>query len=199
MMSECIAANIQDMMKAIGEEGLQRLLSDFSSPLNKEVEDFVRNKSIEFAKKKLSITYLVIRKTDDGDVILAGIFTLAHKAVEVTNTNISNTARRKLSRYAKLDEEADKCNVSAFLIAQFGKNSAVPGEWMVSGNELMDLTFEILKHVQYYVGGGVVYLDCEDIDKVLEFYQSDYNRFKKFGERESEIEGKRYLQLLRFF
>ena len=74
MMSECIAANIQDMMKAIGEEGLQRLLSDFSSPLNKEVEDFVRNKSIEFAKKKLSITYLVIRKTDDGDVILAGIY-----------------------------------------------------------------------------------------------------------------------------
>lgn len=44
---------------------------------------------------------------------------------------------------------------------------------MVSGNELMDLTFEILKHVQYYAGGGVVYLDCEDIDKVLEFYQSD--------------------------
>lgn len=63
----------------------------------------------------------------------------------------------------------------------------------------MDLTFEILKHVQYYAGGGVVYLDCENIDKVLAFYQSDYNRFKKFGERVSESEGKRYLQLLRFF
>lgn len=27
----------------------------------------------------------------------------------------------------------------------------------------MDLTFDILKHAQYYVGGGVVYLDCEDM------------------------------------
>lgn len=198
-MSECIAVNIQDMLKAIGEEELQSLLSDFSSPLNEEVEDFVRNKSIEFAKKKLSITYLVIGKTDGGENLLAGIFTLAHKAVEVTNTNISNSARRKLERYARLDRETDKYNVSAFLIAQFGKNSAVPGGWEITGNELMDLTFEILKHVQYYVGGGVVYLDCEEIDKVLEFYQSDYNRFKRFGERKSESEGKRYLQLLRFF
>lgn len=198
-MSECIAVNIQDMLKAIGEKELQRLLSDFSSPLNGEVEDFIHNKSVEFAKKKLSVTYLVIRKTADGGNVLVGIFTLAHKAVEITNTCISNTARRKLSRYAKLDEETDKYHVSAFLIAQFGKNSAVPDEWRISGNELMDLTFEILKHVQYYVGGGIVYLDCEDIDKVLAFYQSEYNRFKKFGERISESEGKRYLQLLRFF
>ena len=198
-MGECIAVNIQDMLKAIGEEKLQRLLSDFSSPLNEEVEGFVRDKSIEFARKKLSITYLVIRRTDSGETVLMGIFTLAHKAVEVTNINISNTARRKLERYARLDKETDKYNVSAFLIAQFGKNSAVPEEWKITGNELMDLTFEILKHVQYYVGGGIVYLDCEEIDKVIEFYQSDYNRFKKFGERKSESEGKRYLQLLRFF
>lgn len=198
-MSKCIAVNIQDILKAGGEEKVQSLLSDFSSPLNEEVEDFVHNKSIEFAKKKLSITYLVIRKTDDGKTVLVGIFTLAHKAVEVTNTNISNTARRKLSRYAKLDEETDKYNVSAFLIAQFGKNSAVSEKWKISGNELMDLAFEVLRHVQYFVGGGVVYLDCENIDKVLGFYKSDYNRFKIFGERMARSEGKLYLQLLKFF
>ena len=198
-MSKCIAVNIQDILKAVGEEKVQSLLSDFSSPLNEEVEDFVHNKSIEFAKKKLSITYLVIRKTDDGKTVLVGIFTLAHKAVEVTNTNISNTARRKLSRYAKLDEETDKYNVSAFLIAQFGKNSAVSEKLIISGNELMDLAFEVLRHVQYFVGGGVVYLDCENIDKVLGFYKSDYNRFKIFGERMARSEGKLYLQLLKFF
>ncbi|MCM1263493.1 MAG: GNAT family acetyltransferase [Butyrivibrio sp.] len=198
-MSQCITVNIQDMLKAIGEEELQRLLSDFSSPLNEEVEDFVHNKAIEFAKKKLSITYLVIRQIDSGENLLVGIFTLAHKAVEVTNVDISNTARRKLERYAKLDEETNRYNVSAFLIAQFGKNSSISDKWEISGNELMDITFNILEHVQYYVGGGVVYLDCEDIDKVLEFYQSDYNRFKIFGERKSKSEGKKYLQLLRFF
>ena len=35
-MNDCIAVNIQDMLKAIGEEGLLRLLSDFSCPLNRE-------------------------------------------------------------------------------------------------------------------------------------------------------------------
>lgn len=96
-------------------------------------------------------------------------------------------------------QKGDKYNVSAFLIAQFGKNNNIPKEYSISGNELMDLTFEILKHVQYYVGGGVIYLDCEDIEKVLNFYQSDNNRFKIFGERISEVDQKRYLQLLRFF
>ena len=42
-------------------------------------------------------------------------------------------------------------------------------------------------------------MDCEDVDQVLAFYQSDYNGFKRFGERVSQREGKRYLQLLRFF
>lgn len=56
-MNDCIAVNIQDMLKkAIGEEKLLKLLSDFSCPLNREEEDFVRNKSIDFAQRKLSIT-----------------------------------------------------------------------------------------------------------------------------------------------
>ncbi|EOS71435.1 hypothetical protein C818_00679 [Lachnospiraceae bacterium MD308] len=59
-------------------------------------------------------------------------------------------------RYATLDKDTNKYNISAFLIAQFG-------------NELMDLTFELLKHVQYCVGGGVVYSDCENVVKVESF------------------------------
>ena len=39
-MNDCISVNLQDMLKAIGEEKLLKLLSDFSCPLNKEVEDF---------------------------------------------------------------------------------------------------------------------------------------------------------------
>ena len=204
-MNDCIAVNIQDMLKAIGEEKLSKLLSDFSCPLNREVEDFVRNKSIDFAQRKLSITYLVMKRTNEDKNILVGIYTLSHKAIEITNSNISNTTRKKLLRYAALDKDTNKYNISAFLIAQFGKNNAVPKNYAVedgktiSGNELMDLTFELLKHVQYCVGGGVVYLDCENVVKVLDFYQNGCNRFKIFGERESDVDQKRYLQLLRFF
>ncbi len=40
-MNDCIAVNIQDMLKAIGEEELLRLLSDFSCPLNKETFHYI--------------------------------------------------------------------------------------------------------------------------------------------------------------
>lgn len=72
-MNDCIAVNILDMLKAIGEEKMMKLLSDFSCPLNAEVEDFVRNKSIDFAKRKLSITYLVMKKVNEEKRILVGI------------------------------------------------------------------------------------------------------------------------------
>lgn len=159
----------------------------------------MRNKSIDFAQRKLSITYLVMKKTNEAKNILVGIYTLSRKAIEITDSNISSTTRKKLLRYATLDKDNDKYNISAFLIAQFGKNNAVPEKYSITGNELMDLTFELLKHVQYCVGGGVVYLDCEDVVKVLNFYQNDCNRFKIFGERESELDQKKDLQLLRFF
>lgn len=58
-MSNCIAVNIQDMLKAIGEEELLRLLSDFSCPLNTEVEDFVRKKAIDFAKENFLLHILL--------------------------------------------------------------------------------------------------------------------------------------------
>lgn len=120
-MNDCIAVNIQDMLKAIGEEKLSKLLSDFSCPLNREVEDFVRNKSIDFAQRKLSITYLVMKRMNEAKNILVGIYTLSHKAIEITNSNISNTTRKKLLRYATLDKDTNKYNISTFLIAQFEK------------------------------------------------------------------------------
>ena len=52
--------NILDMLGAIGEAELQQCLSDFSCPINPEIEQFVLNNAIEFAKKKLSVTYFVV-------------------------------------------------------------------------------------------------------------------------------------------
>ncbi len=140
-----------------------------------------------------------MKKINEERRVLAGIYTLSHKAIEVTNTSISNTVRRKLSRYATLDKDTDKYNVSAFLIAQFGKNSAVPKENSISGNELMDLTFEILEKVQHDIGGGIVFLECEDKVKLLNFYQSEKNGFMSFNERYSVNDNVKYIQLFNFF
>lgn len=194
-MREYTVVNILDMMAAIGEENLITLLSDFSCPLNGEIEKFVWCNAIEFAKKKMSITYFLMDL--DGEIV--AIFTLTHKAVEIGNAKLSSAMRKKLSRYAQLDENTNSYTVSAFLIAQLGKNYNFKNVLDLSGNSIMDDAFEILERVQRDIGGGIVYLECEDRPKLLRFYQNDKNRFKVFGERYSESDQIKYIQLLKLF
>lgn len=194
-MRQFDTVNILDMIGAIGEAKLKQCLSDFSCPINPEIEQFVVNNAIEFAKKKLSVTYFVVNEFGK----IAAIFTLAHKAIEIGNANLSNSKRKKISRYAIWDSETESYTMSAFLIAQFGKNYAVDEGKDISGNELMDLTFEVLEKVQHDIGGGIVFLECEDKGKLLDFYQSEKNGFMQFNERYSVDDNIKYMQLFHFF
>ena len=187
--------NILDMIEAIGEESVNLILSDFSCPKNDEIESFIKNNAVDFAKRKMSITHLVV---DERGKIVA-IFTLTHKAVKIGDEVLSSTLKKKIKRYAQLDESTNSYMVSAFLIAQFGKNYEERDGEAVSGNDLMDIAMEILSDVQHDIGGGVVYLECEENPKLLSFYQNENNCFRIFGERYSDSEKTKYLQLLRFF
>ena len=53
---------------------------------------------------------------------------------------------------------------------------------------MMDCAFDILTRVQHEVGGGLVYLECEDKKQLLEFYGNQQNRFVPFGKRYSDKE-----------
>ena len=186
--------NILDMIDSVGEDAVSAALSKFSCLKNLEIEDFIRNNAIDFAKKKMSITYLVYG--DNGKI--AGIFTLTHKALKLHNDILSNTARKKIQRYSRIDEQTDSFTVSAYLIAQIGKNENFIIDGSLSVSELMDFTFGVLSAVQHDIGGSLVYLECEENEKLLNFYSSEPNRFIKFGERYSDEDNVKYTQLFRF-
>jgi len=194
-MSAYETINILDMIEIVGEDGTKAILSDFSYPKNSEIDNFIKKNAIEFAKKKMSITHLVM----DEKGQLAAIFTLTHKAVKIRDDVLSSSQRRKIRRYAQLDEVTNSYMVSAFLIAQLGKNYAEREGEAVIGNSLLDNAMDVLTAVQRDVGGGVVYLECEDKPQLLRFYQNDNNCFRIFGERYSDIDKTKYIQLLRFF
>ena len=195
MMDDYKIFNILDMAEAVGETGIKELLSDFYCPKNENIRHFVKNNAYEFARKKLSVTYLVV----DKDCYITAIFTLAHKAVEIGDANLSNAKRRKLIRYAVSDDKSGSYMVSAFLIAQFGKNYAPTVRRQICGDELMDLAFEVLEKVQHDIGGGIVFLECEDKPKLLEFYKNGKNIFIPFDERYSLSDHTKYIQLFNFF
>lgn len=190
-----VIINILDMLKSLGEDEVRSILSDFSCPKNSEIEDFLHNNAIDFAKRKISITYLVFNECQH----LVGYFTLTHKTSVINNDSLSNTSRKKLATHAKFDDTTNSYYVSAFLIAQFGKNYIVNEGTTISGTHLMDYAFDTLCKIQHLVGGGVIFLECEDKEKLVEFYQNDNNRFKQYNERYSEKDHKKYLQMLRFF
>ncbi|MBB5218067.1 GNAT family acetyltransferase [Treponema rectale] len=187
--------NIIDLLKSVGEKEVRSALQEFECERNSEIEIFLKNNAIDFTKRKISVTHLIL--DDNGQI--AAYFTLTHKPSNISSLSLSKSAIKTLSRYAILDRDSNSFNISAFLIAQFGKNSAYNGSRNISGNKLMDFCFEILESVQKQVGGGIAFLECEDKKQLLNFYQNENNRFRIFGERFSESEGKKYIQLLRFF
>lgn len=194
-MKEYTVANILDLLETIGEDKVSIALSEFSCSRNTEIEDFIHNNAIDFAKKKMSITHLVF----DEEGQIEAFFTLTHKPSTVGDRLLSKTSQKKISRHARLDAEIHAYNISAFLIAQFGKNESVKGNEHISGNQLMDFAISVLQNVQRQIGGGIVFLECEDKPGLLNFYQNEHNNFKIYGERFSDSDQVRYIQLLRFF
>ncbi len=164
----------------LGESRLIQVLSVFSCPKNPDVERFLKKSSIEFTKKNQSVTYLVF---EVSSMSLVGYFTLALKPLTVRGETVSNTVKRKLLRISELDERSDTYTMSAYLIAQLGKNYAENNGEMITGAELIELAWDKIKEIQYLGGGMVTFLEAENEEKLLSFYRD--NRFSQFDTRQT--------------
>ena len=179
----------------LGEDELRQILSEFSCPMNPDVERFLKYSSIEFTKKNQSVTYLVFSVADGK---LLGYFTLALKPLTVRGETVSNTVKRKLLRVSELDKKSDTYTMSAYLIAQLGKNYSENDGKMITGAELLELAWDKIKATQYMFGGMVTFLEAENEEKLLSFYRN--NRFSQFDTRQTisdTDEAHELVQLLR--
>ncbi len=163
-----------------GEPMLARVLSGFSCPKNPDVERFLKKSAVEFTKKSQSVTYLVFSVESKE---LLGYFTLALKPLTVRGETVSNTTKSKLLRISELDESSDTYNMSAYLIAQLGKNYTDGANMRITGKELVELAWTVIEDAQYMLGGMVVFLEAENEEKLLSFYRN--NRFSQFDTRQT--------------
>ena len=179
----------------VGEPALIRMLSDFFCPKNPDVERFLKSNAIEFTKKNQSVTYLVF-SNDEGELI--GYFSIALKPLTVRGEMVSNTVKRKLLRISELDASSQTYTMSAYLIAQLGKNFANDRNDKISGAELLELAWTVIEEMQYMGGGMVVFLEANNDDKLLKYYND--NRFSQFDTRQTtskDQEPHELVQLLR--
>lgn len=58
-MNNYSVINILDLLESVGENEVSDILSGFSCPKNQEIENFLHKNAAQFAKRKMSVTYLV--------------------------------------------------------------------------------------------------------------------------------------------
>ena len=194
-----VQINLSELIGILGEDDTKSILSTFVCPMNRDVENFIKYKAIEFSKRDFSKTYLVFWETDDEkEKALVGYYTIASKFIRVERSAVNSKEARKLRDHGVFDENTNEYIVSAPLIAQLGKNYSEGNECLISGTDLLQLAIDRVKHVQHEVGGKFVYLECEDVERLLDFYTK--NHFKVFGKRrldrdETDVKGHYLIQL----
>ncbi len=85
-------------------------------------------------------------------------------------------------RVSKFDETTHSYTLSAYLIAQLGKNFSEKIHTPIDGSDLLSLALEKVKEAQNIVGGLAVFLEAENNEKLLNFYKTK-NGFVEFGTR----------------
>ena len=144
----------------IDEASLNEALSNFKCEKDKDVQGFLKEKSIKFENEGQTATYILFNDevSNDNNLQIDGYFSLALKVFSFSS-DISNRQKSKIS--GKKDKE-----VPAYLIGQLARNDLAKKG---IGKELINLAIQNIKNAQNYVGGRIVYLDCKD--ELISYYE----------------------------
>ena len=182
--------SIAELEARFGESAVADFIKTFSCPLNLEVEDFLKKKAMQSSRLSASQTYLVI---DDDTCQLLGYYTLVIKSYAVKGALLSSSNRRLISRFAEEDESGN-FHAAVYLIAQIGKNYALPKENQISGARLIGLALDEFRTIKRRIGGKLVMVERENnCPKLQSFYNT--NGFKSWTMRQDAKDGIVYDQM----
>lgn len=187
------------MLNELGEEETKNILSSYLCPKNKDVEYFLHDKAIEFAKQGIAATHLVFTSYKNMPVLI-GYFALANKHIFIPKRLLSKTYQKRVRKFGTL--QGNGYIIATPLIAQLGKNYTNDYNKLITGDELLKMAIDKVKQIQIDIGGRFVYVECEDIENLINFYSS--NGFINFGKRnldadeKERIKGKYLIQMLKY-
>lgn len=193
---------LHEVIEELGESKTKELLSSFSSPLNPDVEYFLKHRAIEFSRQKIAPTTLVYASYKNKWV-LCGYFAIATKMFTVTKKCVGTNTFKRLKKFGTYNPEYQCCEIPAPLIAQLSKNFNNEYNTLITGDELLKLACDEVQMAQRVIGGKIVYLECEDKPQLKDFYRR--NGFKEFAKRNLEkadrdkLSGEYLGQMLKYF
>ena len=149
---------------------------------DKEVEKFLKEKSLEFDKRNKSRTYLFFIENSSDDIIILAYFTLTMKSLKL-NPAVSNSKRKKIDGF-----RSDIKETEAILIGQLGKDQYYKTQ--IDGKIILETALGIVNETYNLVGGRIVFLECMNNTKVVKFYEENGFVFLQ--------ESGEYLQMIRY-
>lgn len=196
--------NLAALIEEAGEDTAKGVLSTFSCPLNPDVEYFLKQKSIDFAKQGWAQTHLVFASYKN-QWVLVGYFSLASKHITISSKFLykkSKTLKKRISKFATYDGDLKAYILSAPLIAQLGKNYSNGYNKLISGDELLEEACRKIGKIQFELGGRFAYVECEDKECLTSFYER--NGFCNFDTRmldadeTDKLSGEYLVQMLKY-
>ena len=175
-MRELLSQNLQVLIDEAGRDFASKLLDGFSCPLDPDIEQFVREKAIDFSDRGIAKTHLVF--LGEPDFRFVGMYALAPKILSLPGEGLSQTTRKRLERFGRHDTQSDTYTIPTILLAQFSKNYAFGLNKEVEGCELLEVACNKIRSLQSEMGGGLVFAECKDTPKLISFYED--NNFKRF-------------------
>jgi hypothetical protein len=170
--------NLRDFLDAFTLERAEQVLSTFSCDLNSDIENFIKNDAIDFSNRGITQTHLVMGNADGAEVLL-GYFALTNKVLPISPEHVSKSLLKKVSRFGIPDENTGIYNIPLPLIAQLGKNYSDHLDQYLTGNLLLEIACGKVASIQRELSGKLVYIECENKKRLVEFYSK--NQFRDIG------------------
>ena len=151
------------MIEEWAAEDVTEYLCSFICDRDKELELFLRNRAVEFERRDLARTFLLVH-----DERIIGYFSLASTVLEIKDEwPVSNTLKKKMN--------AVEGPTTAFLIGQVCKAKGVEEK---IGPQIIDKAMGMFRKAREICGGRVVCVDCKR--ELLGFYEE--NGFRVISE-----------------
>lgn len=155
---------------------LKPFLYSFSCSYDKDIEDFLYYRAVEFERLSKSRTYIVCDQNelltkDISEITIYGYISLALKILTVPEW-VSNRARKEIDGFSAKIHGDKISNFTCYLIGQLARNSKIKKE-LLSGCELLSFAKDVIAVSVDAVGGRYMMIECRDSIKLVNFYKSN--------------------------
>ncbi len=173
----------------VGERDAQAAISVFVCKKDKDIENFLIYKAIEYEKLGKSRTFLIIDE-DQVEFQVLAYYTIALQVLNIPYGVISNGQRKKLDGLSAKIHGNLITSFSAILIGQLGKNDMYADA--INGPMILDYCLATILEGQTKLAGRIIMLECKNQPKLIELYEN-----YQFGLVDKDYEEGELLQMIR--